>query len=130
MSENTASKTKYNFLSQKPGIQVIKDGTYQPKTLTNKSQIIDVPVSSNVDQIQLGYFNMQPGEEFEFTYEFLEIKTVLEGKFVVRDDKGNKFVAEQGDVIIFSPTTTVVFDAESNGKAMYTAHRAPEDSML
>ncbi|WP_067727599.1 cupin domain-containing protein [Oceanobacillus damuensis] len=130
MSENTAATKKYNYLSTKPGVQLIKNGTYQPKPLTNKSQIIDVPVSSNENQIQLGYFNMQPGEEFEFTYEFLEIKTVIEGKIVVRDDQGEKYVAEVGDVFIFTPTTNVVFDAESDGKAIYSAHRVPEDSML
>ncbi|MBP2078461.1 cupin domain-containing protein [Oceanobacillus polygoni] len=130
MSEKTASQTKYNYLSQNPGVQLIKAGTYEPKRLTNKSQIIDVPVSSNENQVQLGYFNMQPGEEFEFVYEFLEIKTVIEGKIVVRDDQGKKYVATEGDVFIFTPHTTVVFDAESDGKAIYSAHRAPEDSML
>ncbi|WP_339226164.1 cupin domain-containing protein [Oceanobacillus sp. FSL K6-2867] len=130
MSERTAAQTTYNYLSQKPGVQLIKAGTYQPKPLTNKSQIIDVPISSNQNQVQLGYFNMQPGEEFEFLYEFLEIKTVIEGKIVVRDEQGKKYVAEEGDVFIFTPTSKVIFDAESDGKAIYTAHRPPEDSML
>lgn len=125
MSEKTEAMKSYDWLNAKPGVQVIKYGTYKPNKLTNKSQIIDVPVCSNENAIQMGYFDMQPGEEFEFLYEFLEIKTVIEGKIVVRDEHGKKHVAEKGDVFIFSPTTRVVFDGESDGKAIYTAHRMP-----
>ena len=91
-----------------------------------KSQIIDVPVTSQQNALQLGYFSMQPGEEFEFTYTFLEVKSIIKGKIVVRDDQGKKYVAEVGDVLIFTPDTTVVFDGESDGEAIYTGHRLPE----
>ena len=133
MSEKTAKKTEYNYLSQKPGVQLIKAGTYKKIELNDvlgipavKSQIIDVPVSSQQNGLQLGYFSMQPGEEFEFTYTFLEVKTIIKGKIVVRDDQGKKYVAEVGDVFIFTPDTTVVFDGESDGEAIYTGHRLPE----
>jgi uncharacterized cupin superfamily protein len=133
MNEKTAVKPEYNYLSQKPGVQLIKAGTIKKIELNNvlgipavKSQIIDVPVTSKENALQLGYYSMQPGEEFEFTYTFLEVKTVIRGKFVVRDDQGNKYVAEVGDVIIFTPDTTVVFDSESDGDAVYTGHRLPE----
>ncbi|MFD4932573.1 hypothetical protein ACFWMS_27685, partial [Peribacillus butanolivorans] len=63
---------------------------------------------------------------FEFTYTFLEVKTVIKGKIIVRDDQGIKYVAEVGDVLIFTPDTTVIFDGESNGDAIYTGHRLPE----
>ncbi|MCH6269455.1 cupin domain-containing protein [Neobacillus citreus] len=133
MSEKTATKTDYNYLSQKPGVQLIKAGTFKKIELNNvlgipavKSQIIDVPVTSKENALQLGYFSMQPGEEFEFTYTFLEVKTVIKGKFVIRDDQGKKYVAEAGDVIIFTPDTTVVFDGESDGEAIYSGHRLPE----
>jgi uncharacterized cupin superfamily protein len=74
----------------------------------------------------MGYFSMQPSEDFEFTYTFLEVKTVIKGKIIVRDDQGIKYVAEAGDVLIFTPDTTVIFDGESNGDAIYTGHRLPE----
>ncbi|MEH7375697.1 cupin domain-containing protein [Neobacillus drentensis] len=133
MSEKTATKTEFNYLSQKPGVQLIKAGTYKKIELNNvlgiqavKSQIIDVPVTSKQNALQLGYFAMQPGEEFEFTYTFLEVKTIIKGKIVVRDDQGEKYVAEAGDVFIFTPDTTVVFDGESDGEAIYTGNRLPE----
>ncbi|OHR66522.1 hypothetical protein HMPREF3291_01420 [Bacillus sp. HMSC76G11] len=133
MSEKTVTQTEYKYLSQKPGVQLIKAGTYSKIELDGvlgqpalKSQIIDVPVTSKVNALQMGYFSMQPSEDFEFTYTFLEVKTVVRGKIIVRDDQGIKYVAEAGDVLIFTPETTVIFDGESDGDAIYTGHRLPE----
>ncbi len=41
---------------------------------------------------------MQPSEDFEFAYSYLEIKAVINGKIMTRDDQGKKYVAEAGDV--------------------------------
>ncbi|MGG3451675.1 MULTISPECIES: cupin domain-containing protein [Bacillaceae] len=137
MSQSTTESTNYNYLSKEPSIQIIKAGTFQKKELNDilgipalKSQIIDVPVTSKENAITMGYFDMQPGEEFEFVYEFLEVKFVIKGKFVLRDREGNKYVAEAGDVVIFTPNKPVIFDAESDGEAFYTAHRIPEKPFL
>ncbi|OKL35207.1 cupin domain-containing protein [Domibacillus mangrovi] len=137
MSQSTTESTNYNYLSKEPSIQIIKAGTFQKKELDSilgipalKSQIIDVPVTSKENAITMGYFDMQPGEEFEFVYEFLEVKFVIKGKFVLRDAQGNKYVAEAGDVVIFTPNVPVIFDAESDGEAFYTAHRIPEKPFM
>ncbi|SDJ21380.1 cupin domain-containing protein, partial [Alteribacillus bidgolensis] len=95
-----------------------------------RSQIIDVPVCNNENAIQMGYFSMQPSEDFEYTYTFLEIKVVVNGTIVVRDDQGKKYVGEAGDVFIFTPETSVIFDGTSDGEAIYTAHRLPETSFM
>jgi uncharacterized cupin superfamily protein len=137
MSEKTLAKTEFNFLSQKPGVQLIKAGTYKKKELNGllgipalKSQIIDVPISSKENALSMGYFSMQPSEDFVFTYTYLEVKVILNGKIVVRDDQGIKYVAEAGDVLVFTPETTVIFDKESDGEAIYTGHRLPEPSFM
>ncbi|KMY42733.1 cupin domain-containing protein [Peribacillus loiseleuriae] len=136
MSQSTAA-TNYKYLSQKPSVQIIKAGTYKKLELNDilgipalKSQIIDVPVTASENALSMGYFSMQPGEEFEFLYEFLEVKFVHRGKFVLRDKQGNKYVAEAGDVIIFTPNIPIIFDAESDGDAFYTAHRLPEPTFM
>lgn len=133
MSQSSTESTNYNYLSKAPSIQIFKEGTFKKKELNDylgipglKSQIIDIPVTAKENAITMGYFDMQPGEEFEFVYEFLEVKYVLKGKFVLRDEQGNKYIAEKGDVIVFTPNKKVIFDAESNGEAFYTAHRIPE----
>lgn len=137
MSEKTLKKTEFNYLSEKPGVQLLKAGTYVKKELNGllgipalKSQIIDVPVTSKENALSLGYFSMHPSEDFEFTYTYLEVKVVINGKIVVRDDQGVKYVAEAGDVLIFTPETTVIFDKESDGDAIYTGHRLPEPSFM
>lgn len=137
MSQSTTESTNYNYLSKEPGIQIFKAGTFQKKELNDylgipalKSQIIDVPITSKENAITMGYFDMQPGEEFEFVYEFLEVKFVTKGKFVLRDEQGNKYVVEKGDVVVFTPNKKVIFDAESDGEAFYTAHRIPEPSFM
>jgi ethanolamine utilization protein EutQ (cupin superfamily) len=134
MSENTVAKTNYTYLKGKAGIQLIKAGTYDKKELDAvlgnpalRSQIIDVPVTDAVNALQLGYYSMQPAtDSFDFLYEFLEVKVIVRGKIVVSDQQGNKYVGEVGDVFIFSPGTVVTFEGESDGDAIYTAHRAPE----
>ena len=130
----TETKNNYTYLSQKPGLQLIKAGTYEEKELNTilgipevRSQIIDVPITANNDAASLGFFSMQKAEKgFDFTYDYLEIKTVVSGKFVLSDDQGNSFVAEAGDVVIINPGTTVTFSGECDGKAVYIAHRLPE----
>lgn len=136
MSETSAT-ANYNYLSKEPGLQIVKAGTYEKKELNGllgipdlKSQIIEVPVTADTNAFQIGYFAMKPGEEFEFNYTFIDAKIVTEGKFIMRDRAGNRYVAEKGDVIIFSPDFPVTFDGESDGYGIYTAHRLPETSFL
>lgn len=117
-------------LSQEPGIQVFKAGSFKLNELDAllevknlKSQMAEVTVTADSAGLTLGYFAMQPGVEFEFIYDFVEYKVVTKGKIVMRDQQGNKYVAEAGDVVLFTPNVPVIFDAESDGEAIYTAHR-------
>jgi ethanolamine utilization protein EutQ (cupin superfamily) len=129
-----ATKDNYTYLSQKPGLQLIKAGSIEKKELNKvlgisevRSQIIDVPITANNDAATLGLYSMQEAEKgFDFTYDYLEIKAVISGKFVLSDDQGNNFTAESGDVVIINPGTTVTFHPESDGEAVYVAHRLPE----
>ena len=49
---------------------------------------------------------------------------------IVRDIEGNKYVGEVGDVFVFSPKTTVIFDGESNGEAVYFKNVVANPSYL
>ena len=134
MSDRTATKENYTYLSQKPGLQLIKAGSYEKKELNAilgipevRSQILDVPITAKQDAATLGLYSMQAATKgFDFKYDYLEIKAVISGKFVLSDDQGNNFVAEAGDVVIINPGTTVTFDGECDGEAIYVAHRLPE----
>lgn len=55
MNEGTLTEMNVDYLSQKPGVQLIKAGTYQKKELNEqlgipnlKSQIIDVPITDKM----------------------------------------------------------------------------------
>lgn len=131
---NTVS---YEFVSQKPGVQLIKAGTTPLKELNGLlglpalvSQIKDIPITSDRNALSAGRFVMRPSVDFEFEYTFLEVKVVLSGKIIIRDEQGMKYVAETGDILVFTPTTKVIFDGESDGEAVYIAHRLPADSFL
>lgn len=126
MSEKTLSQNKSNFLDAKPGIQLIKAGTYTLNELSElrgtpelKGQILDVPVTNKKEVLTLGFFALQPSVDYSAVFEFIEIKVVTKGKIVVRDVEDNKYIAEAGDVLIFSPKTTVIFDGESDGEVVY-----------
>jgi uncharacterized cupin superfamily protein len=122
-------------LSDKPGITLLKSGSFKLNDLSKllevdglKSEMAEVAVTKNSNALTIGHFTMEPGVEFEYLYDSVEYKVVTKGKIVMRDQQGNKYIAEVGDVILFSPNVSVIFDAESDGEAIYTAHRkaAPE----
>ncbi|KJF94741.1 MULTISPECIES: hypothetical protein [Photobacterium] len=122
-------------LTEKPGISLIKAGSFKLNDLSKlleveglKSDMAEVAVTNNSAPLTIGHFTMSPGVEFEYFYDSVEYKVVTKGKIVMRDMEGNKYVAEVGDVILFSADVKVIFDAESDGEAIYTAHRqAAED---
>ncbi|WP_305829887.1 hypothetical protein [Photobacterium leiognathi] len=122
-------------LTEKPGISLIKAGSFKLNDLGKlleveglKSDMAEVAVTNNSAPLTIGHFTMSPGVEFEYFYDSVEYKVVTKGKIVMRDMEGNKYVAEVGDVILFSADVKVIFDAESDGEAIYTAHRqAAED---
>ncbi|WP_297404388.1 hypothetical protein [uncultured Cetobacterium sp.] len=117
-------------LTDKPGITLIKAGSFKLNDLSKllevkglKSDMAEVAVTNNSAPLAIGQFTMSPGVEFEYFYDAVEYKVVTKGKIVMRDTEGNKYIGEVGDVILFSPNVKVIFDAESDGEAIYTAHR-------
>ena len=129
--------TTPSYLSQKPGIQLIKAGTpdmvdlersYQTPGL--QSTIIDIPITGKSDALTMGRFEMRPSVDFPFFYEYLEVKTIVTGKIVVKDEASVRYEATPGDIFIFTPPTLVTFLAECDGTAVYAGHRGPEPSFL
>ncbi|MBL1418104.1 MAG: hypothetical protein COA76_07675 [Moritella sp.] len=122
-------------LTTQPGIFLFKSGSFKLNDLSKlleveglKSQMAEVATTNNSNALTIGHFAMQPGVEFEYAYDSVEYKVITKGKIVVRDTDNNKYVAEVGDVLLFSPYTIVIFDAESDGEAIYTAHRNADPS--
>lgn len=125
------------YLADQPGIKLLKSGTAQLVNLEKSyqcpgliSSILDFPVTNQKAELTVGRFEMRPSVDFPFFYEYLEVKTIVTGKIVVKDEDGVKYVAEPGDVYIFTPPTLVMFCAESDGTAVYLGHRLKEPSFL
>lgn len=126
-----------DFLASTPGIRLLKYGDaslvdlearYQCPGLV--SSILDFPISGDKLPLTLGRFEMRPSVDFPFFYEYLEVKTIVTGKIVVKDEDGVRYEAKPGDVFIFTPPHLVMFCAESDGTAVYVGHRAKEPSFL
>lgn len=122
-----------SYVSQVPGVQLLKAGTMCLHELADrvdipglKSQIIDIPVTDQKAELTAGRFALQPSVDFPYTYTYREVKVVVSGKIIVRDSSGERYVGEPGDIFIFTPTTSVVFDKESEGTAVYVGHRLPD----
>jgi len=132
-----APPTAPPFLSKEPGIQLIKSGTPEMVSLERpygqpglKSTIIDIPITDAQNALTVGRFEMRPSIDFPFYYDYLEVKTIVSGKIVVRDEAGVRYEATPGDVFVFTPPHMVTFLAECDGTAVYAGHRLPEPSFL
>ncbi|UYM18767.1 cupin domain-containing protein [Endozoicomonas euniceicola] len=117
-------------LTSKPGISIIKAGSVKMNDLSQlfnvtglSGNMSEQTVTSDKNALSVGHFIMSPGEGFEYTYDSVEFKVITKGKIVIRDKDGKKYTAETGDIILFSPDVTVYFDGESDGEAVYIAHR-------
>ena len=126
-----------SYLSEKPGIQLIQAGMpemvdleqpYQTPGL--RSAIIDIPITGEKNALTMGRFEMRPSVDFPFFYDYLEVKTIVSGKIVVKDEAGVRYEAFPGDIFVFTPPHLVTFLAESDGAAVYAGHRDPEPSFL
>ncbi len=127
-----------SFVNQAAGIYLIKAGTGALNELSQlrntpelKGQILDIPLTDSQNTpLTLGYFALQPSVSYEALFDFMEVKIVTKGTMVVRDKNQQKFTAHVGDVLVFMPGTTVIFDGESNGEAVYFKNTAPVPAYL
>lgn len=122
-------------LANQAGIFLLKSGSFALNDLSKllevqglKSKMAEVAITNNSNALTIGHFTMKPGIEFEYVYDSVEYKVITKGQIIVRDKQDNKYIAEVGDVLLFSPDVTVIFDAQSDGEAIYTAHRKADPS--
>lgn len=118
------------FIAAKPGVKVLKAGTSDMVDLAVrcnfpglKSQIVEFSITDSEKPLTAGRFTMQKSVDLPFDYDFLELKIVISGSIRVQDGDGVIHQANAGDVIVFTPPTSVVFLGNSAGEAVYIAHR-------
>ncbi len=119
------------FIATKPGVQVLKASAVSAMADLAircdfpglKSQILEFPITDSEKPLTAGRFTIQKSVDLPFDYDFLELKIVISGSIRVKDGDGVIHQADVGDVIVFTPPTSVVFLGDSEGEAVYMAHR-------
>ncbi|MDZ4142021.1 MAG: cupin domain-containing protein [Methylotenera sp.] len=86
----------------------------------------DTFVSSDADKrICAGFFHLEKGNELKYSYDYEEMKIVVEGTFIISDDTGQKVTATVGDVLYFPSGSNVTFSTPDRAVGFFCGQRAP-----
>ncbi|CAG8213263.1 unnamed protein product [Penicillium salamii] len=97
--------------------------TFKPPLIANENAFLgDIETSEkeNPDKpMSAGFYRLEKGTPLVYTYSYDEMKIVLEGKFEISDETGNKVTATPGDVLYFPKGATITFTTDDYGLAFY-----------
>lgn len=87
----------------------------------------DTFVSDSKDKtICSGFFHLNKTDKpLVYTYDYEEMKVIVDGEFVITDETGYKVHAKAGDVFYFGDGETIVFETPSRGVGFFTGQRQP-----
>ena len=86
----------------------------------------DTFVSTDVDKrICAGFFHLEKSNELKYSYDYDEMKIVVEGTFIISDDTGQKVIATVGDVLYFPSGSNVTFSTPDRAVGFFCGQRAP-----
>ncbi len=86
----------------------------------------DTFVSQDKDKtICAGFFQLEKGNALEYTYDYEEMKIVVEGTFIITDGTGQKVTATVGDVLHFPSGCSVKFETADRAVGFFCGQRAP-----
>lgn len=66
-----------------------------------------------------GFYRLEKGTPLVYTYTYDEMKIIVEGKFEIADETGQKVTATPGDVFYFPKGATITFTTDDYGLAFY-----------
>ena len=109
---------------------------YRKQAVTDTQPSMNIPgvnaflgdtfVSSDADKrICAGFFHLEKGNELKYSYDYEEMKIVVEGTFIISDDTGQKVTATVGDVLYFPSGSNVTFSTPDRAVGFFTGQRAP-----
>lgn len=77
------------------------------------------------EQISCGFYRQEKGEPLVYTYDYEEMKVILEvkGEFFLTDETGYKVSVSPGDVFYFSKGSTITFESTDYALAFFTGLR-------
>lgn len=86
----------------------------------------DTFVSADKDKtICAGFFRLEKGNPLVYTYDYEEMKIIVEGEFNITDQTGQKVNAKPGDVLYFADGDTITFETPSQAIGFFCGQRQP-----
>jgi ethanolamine utilization protein EutQ len=87
----------------------------------------DTFVSDSKDKtLCAGFFHLNKTDKpLVYTYDYEEMKVIVDGEFVITDESGYKVHAKPGDVFFFGDGETITFETPSRGVGFFTGQRQP-----
>lgn len=86
----------------------------------------DTFVSADKDKtICAGFFRLEKGNPLVYTYDYEEMKIVVDGEFNITDQTGQKVNAKTGDVLYFEIGDTIKFETPSHAIGFFCGQRQP-----
>lgn len=107
--------------------QAVKDVQASMNVPGVAASLGDTFVSTDADKrICAGFFHLEKGNELKYSYDYEEMKIIVEGTFVISDDTGQKVTATVGDVLYFPSGSNVTFTTPNErAVGFFTGQRAP-----
>ena len=84
----------------------------------------DFSVSEDADKpITSGLFRLKAGESLKYTYTYHEMKFIVDGRFTIEDETGQKQTVKAGDLLYFSKGTAMTFTTDDYGLGFFCGQR-------
>ena len=87
----------------------------------------DTVISDSKDKTLCGgFFHLNKSDKpLVYTYDYEEMKVVVDGEFIITDESGKKVNAKVGDVLYFANGETITFETPSKGVGFFVGQRNP-----
>jgi ethanolamine utilization protein EutQ len=73
-----------------------------------------------------GFFHLEAGKPLDYTYDYEEMKIVVDGEFNITEvNTGKKYNAKVGDVLYFSDGDRIIFETPHHAVGFFCGQRQP-----
>ncbi|HSI95611.1 MAG TPA: hypothetical protein VK938_05940 [Methylophilaceae bacterium] len=73
-----------------------------------------------------GFFHLEAGKALDYTYDYEEMKIVVDGEFNITEvNTGKKYNAKVGDVLYFSDGDRIIFETPHHAVGFFCGQRQP-----
>ena len=84
----------------------------------------DFAISDDSEKpITSGLFRLKAGESLKYTYTYHEMKFIVDGSFIIEDERGQKVTAKPGDLFYFPKGTSITFSTPDFGLGFFCGQR-------